>query len=466
MLSVSAIRGAVALFAVMVATALPAKARLFDPETFTLANGMQVVVIPNHRVPIVSHMVWYKVGAADEMPGKSGLAHLLEHLMFKGTPSVPPGEFSKIVARNGGRDNAFTSSDYTAYFQNIAVDKLEMVMRMEADRMRNLILDEDNFRTERSVVQEERRSRTDNNPAALLAEQMEAALYLNSPYGRPIIGWADEIAALTRDDALAFYRRWYAPDNAILIVAGAVDAAMVRPLAEKYYGPLEPSGIGTRLRTQEPPNRAARRVTLTDARVGQPGWSRLYQAPGYRAGETAMAVPLEVLAEILGGGSTSRLYRALVVDQGLAAAAYADYDPVAVDNGVFRLSASPRPGVALDKLEDAVERELSRITHDGIPADEVERAKTRLVAQAAYARDSLHTGARVLGQALAVGMSVAEVESWPDRIAAVTPDQMAEAARRVLDPKASVTGLLLPDPKAAAPVRGQPARPAFSKEVH
>lgn len=466
MISVFSVRGALALLAVMVLAGRPVQARLFDPETFTLGNGMQVVVIPNRRVPIVSHMVWYRVGAADEVAGKSGLAHLLEHLMFKGTHAVPPGEFSKIVARNGGRDNAFTSSDYTAYFQNVAVDKLEMVMRMEADRMRNLVLDDDNFHTERSVVREERRSRTDNNPAALLAEQMEAALYLNSPYGRPIIGWDDELAALSREDALAFYRRWYAPDNAILIVAGDVDAASVRPLAEKYYGTLEPSGIGPRLRTQEPPVRAPRRVTLTDARVGQPGWSRLYLAPSYRAGERELAHPLEVLADLLGGGSSSRLYRSLVVDLGLAASAHASYDPMAVDLGVFRLSASPRPGVALDKLEDMIEQELARIAKDGIPADEVDRAKTRLVAQAAYARDSLHTGARVLGEALAVGLSVADVESWPERIMAVTPEQVSLAARRVLDPKASVTGLLLPDPKAPTQARGAPVRPAFSKEVH
>ena len=444
----------------------PAQARLFDPETFTLANGMEVVVIPNHRTPIVTHMVWYKVGAADEVPGKSGLAHLLEHLMFKGTPTVPVGEFSKIVARNGGRDNAFTTSDFTAFFQNVAVDKLELVMKMEADRMKNLVLDEANFRTELAVVQEERRSRVDNNPAALLAEQMDAALFLNSPYHRPVIGWEQEIAGLTREDALAFYHRWYAPNNAILVVAGDVDAATVRPLAEKYYGGLERSDLPARALTHEPPSRAARRVTLTDARVGQPSWSRLYLAPSARAGDKTLTAPLEVLAEALGGGATSRLYRVLVVERGLAASASADYDPTALDLATFRIGVTPRPGVGLDKLEAVVDQELEHILKGGIPAAEVERAKSHLVAGSAYARDSLHTGAQVLGEALAVGEDVADVESWPERIAAVTPEQVARAAASVLDAKASVTGLLLPDPKAPPGAR-PPMSPmaGFSREL-
>ncbi len=457
-----------ALLVVSALAAAPAQAKMFDPESFELANGMQVVVVPNHRVPIVSHMVWYKVGAADETPGKSGLAHLLEHLMFKGTPSVPPGEFSKTIARNGGRDNAFTSADYTGYYQNVAADRLELVMKMEADRMKNLVLDEKNFRTELAVVLEERRTRTDNSPAALLAEQMEAALFLNSPYHRPVIGWEREIAGLTLDDATAFYRRWYAPNNAILVVAGDVDAAAVRPLAEKYYGALGSGPALARPRTEEPPARAARRVTLTDARVSQPSWTRLYLAPSYNAGSRELAYPLEVLAEIVGGGSTSRLYRSLAVDRALAASADASYEPASVDLSTFRISVTPRPGVPLDKLETLVEQELGRIAKEGIPADEVERAKGRLRASVAYGRDSLHTGARVLGEALAIGQSVADVESWPDRIGAVTAADVARAAAQVFDARASVTGLLLPDPNAPkdARPRAMPPGSGFSKELH
>lgn len=445
--------------------ALPetALAQVFDPTTYKLDNGLEVVVVENHRAPIVSHMVWYRVGAADEPAGKSGIAHLLEHLMFKGTPTIPPGEFSKIVARIGGRDNAFTSSDYTAYFQNIAADRLEAVMKMEADRMRNLVLDDQNFTTELAVVLEERRSRTDNNPQALLTEQMEAALYRNHPYHRPVIGWASEIAGLTREDALAFYKRWYAPNNAIVVVAGDVDPEKVRALAQTYYGPLKPEEIPARLRADEPPQVAARAITLEDPRVQQQSWSRMYMAPSYTAGDKSAAYALQVLSEILGGGATSRLYKSLVVTQGLAASAGAWYDPSALDHSSFGMAATPRPGVALPKLEAALDKEIQTVLDKGISVAEVERAKARLKANVAYARDSLHTGARVLGEALTTGQTVADVEAWPERIAAVTPEQVNAAAKAVLDSKASVTGILLPKPGVAAPVR--PAAPMPDKEL-
>ncbi|CAA7624601.1 pitrilysin family protein [Magnetospirillum sp. UT-4] len=445
---------AVALLALVPVVSGPAAAQVFNPTTHTLGNGLQVVVVENHRAPIVSHMVWYRVGAADEPPGKSGIAHLLEHLMFKGTPEVPPGAFSKIVARNGGRDNAFTSSDYTAYFQNIAADRLELVMKMEADRMRNLTLDEANVVTERDVVLEERRSRTDNSPSALLSERVEAALYLNHPYRRPVIGWASEVAALNREDALDYYRRWYAPNNAILVVAGDVRPEEVKALAEKYYGPLKPETVPPRLRAAEPPQVAARRVVLEDARVQQPSWNRTYIAPSYTSPDKAQAYALQVLAEIMGGGATSRLYKALVVEQGIAAGASAWYDPSALDMASFGIGATPRPGVPMDRLEAAVLKELARATGAGISAAEVERAKTRLKANVVYARDSLHTAARVLGEALTTGQSVADVEAWPQRIAQVTPEAVNAAARAVLDERASVTGVLLPKPiaTAAAPV--------------
>ena len=451
--------------AALLAAPLPATAQVFSPTTYQLANGLQVVVVENHRSPIVTHMVWYRVGAADEPPGKSGIAHLLEHLMFKGTPSVPPGEFSKIVARMGGRDNAFTSSDYTAYFQNVAADRLEAVMKMEADRMRNLTLDDHNVVTERAVVQEERRSRTDNNPQALLAERIEAALYLNHPYRRPVIGWGSEIAQLDREDALDFYKRWYAPNNAILVVAGDVQPEKVRELAETYYGPLKPETVPQRIRPEEPPQVAARTVTLEDPRVQQPSWSRTYMAPSYSSSDKAAPYALEVLAEILGGGATSRLYKSLVVDQGIAAGAGAWYDPSAVDQTTFGLSATPRPGVEVAKVQAAMDKEIARVLDKGITAAEVERAKTRLRANVAYARDSLHTAARVLGEALTTGQTVADVEAWPARIAAVTPEQVNAAARAVLDDRASVTGILLPA-KSAGIAQAQPAAAATpAKEV-
>ncbi len=438
--------GAVTALCLSLSAPLPSAAKVFDPAVFTLDNGMRVVVVENHRAPIATHMVWYRVGAADEPAGKSGIAHLLEHLMFKGTPDIPPGEFSKIVARHGGRDNAFTSSDYTAYFQNVATDRLELVMKMEADRMRNLTLDDHNVVTERAVVEEERRSRTDNNPNALLSERMEAALYVNHPYRRPVIGWGSEIARLDRADAEAFYKTWYAPNNAILVVAGDVKPDEVLELARKYYGPLKPEAIPDRekLRAEEPPQVAARRVVLEDPRVQQPSWTRLYVAPSYNEGRRELAYPLQVLSEILGGGATSRLYKSLVVDQGLAAGAGVWYDPSALDFATFGFGITPRPDVPVGKIEAALEAELGKLAKAGISAEEVERAKSRLRANVTYARDSLHTAAQVLGEALATGQTVEDVEAWPERIAAVTPEQVNEAARAVLDETASVTGVLLP----------------------
>jgi len=446
---------------------LPALAQVFNPTTYTLENGLRIVVVENHRAPIAAQMVWYQVGSADEVSGKSGLAHMLEHLMFKGTPTVPPGQFSKIIARAGGRDNAFTSSDYTAYYQNIAADQLELAMKLEADRMQNLTLDEQNFQTERAVVLEERRSRTDNNPGALLTERMEAALYLNHPYHRPVIGWENEIQAFTRQDALDFYRKWYAPNNAILVVAGDVKPDEVKALAEKYYGPIPRAETPPRDRLKEPPQVAARLVTLKDARVQQPSVSRMYLAASAHYGDESIgpasdAYPLEVLTEILGGNATSRLYRSLVVAQGLATAAESWYDPTATDYATFGFSLTPRAGVSLEQLQAALDKELALVLKDGIRPDEVERAKARLRATVAYSRDSLHTGAHVLGAALAVGLTTADVESWPQRIAAITPDQVNAAARRVLQADRMVTGLLLPDTspgakaKALAPI--QPTR--------
>ncbi len=418
---------------------------VFNPETFTLDNGMRVVVVSNHRVPVVTHMVWYMVGAADEPPGKSGIAHFLEHLMFKGTKTRPAGEFSRTVARNGGRENAFTSSDYTGYYQTVAKDRLELVMEMEADRMSNLVFNEDEVEPERQVIFEERRARTDNDPAAILREHVNATLYLNHPYGRPVIGWEHEVRALSSLDLAAFYRRWYAPNNAILTVAGDITAAELRPLAEKYYGAIPPSPMPARARPQEPPQRAARRVVLKDARVRQPTWSRTYLAPSYSTGETRHTYPLEVLVEILGQGATSRLYRSLVVERKLAVSAGAFYDADGLGPSTFVVYASPMPGVDLETLAAAVDGEIAALLRDSVGEDEVARAKRRMRASTVYARDSLSTGVRVLGAALATGRTVEEVESWPARIDAVTADQIAAGAHAVFDESRSVTALLLPE---------------------
>ncbi|MDX2103253.1 MAG: pitrilysin family protein [Alphaproteobacteria bacterium] len=431
-------------------SAAPAAARVFDPTSFTLANGLTVVVIQNSRAPVVQHMVWYKVGSADEPLGKSGIAHYLEHLMFKGSEQVAPGEFSRSVARHGGRDNAFTSFDYTAYFQTIAADRLEMVMRMEADRMANLRLTDSLARPELGVVLEERRQRVDSQPGAQLSEQVQATLYQHHPYRIPIIGWEHEIRSLTADDALAFYRTWYAPNNAVLVVSGAVTPAGVRDLAERIYGPIPARTVPARQRVQEPPRLASARVEMAHPRVRQVSlalrWLTPIDRPGTEGAGTSEA--LQVLEDILGGGATSRLHRALVLDQQLATGASASYDGSRLDQGQFALSLTPKQEVAVERAEAALRAELARLLADGVSEAEVQRAQHRLLSQAIYARDSLGTGARAIGLALATGGTIEDVEHWPDRIRAVTAAQVSAIARAVLRPDIAVVSVLRPQPQS------------------
>ncbi len=458
-----------ALVLTLTASGTSGEAAVFNPETFTLSNGMQVVVVTNRRAPVVSHHVWYKVGSADSPVGKSGLAHFLEHLMFKGTDTLAAGEFSKIVARNGGNENAFTGADYTGYFQTIAKDRLETVMRMEADRMTHLKLEPEEVRTERDVVLEERSMRVDNDPGSRLGELVNATQYLNNPYRLPVIGWRHEMASYTREDALAFYRTWYAPNNAVLIVAGDIDAAELRPLAEKYYGVIPARPVPERHRLVEPPQDAPREVDLSDPRVRQPSLIRSYLAPSFTAGETVHAYPLEVLAQVLGGTSTSRLYRSLVIEQKVATSAGAYYHGTSLDQTTFRVYASPRPGVSLNDLEAAVDAELARLKSEPVTADEVRRATSRMTAEAVYARDSLSTAVRSFGAALATGRTVEDVEAWPERIGAVTPAEVNAAAAYVLDPGRSVTGRLSPAPLATAtagPAAGAPAPPLGEPDIN
>lgn len=462
-----ALAGGALVGAVLLVAAIPAEAAVYEPETFTLSNGMQVVVVNNPRAPVVSHMVWYKVGAADEQPGKSGIAHYLEHLMFKGTSKLKPGEFSRTIARNGGRDNAFTSYDYTAYFENIARDRLELVMGMEADRMTGLKLTDEITLPERAVIQEERRQRTENDPSSRLYEQLNSLLFVHHPYGTPIIGWMHEVQALTTQDALDFYKRHYAPNNAVLVVAGDITAKELKPLAEKTYGKLKPvKDLPPRVRVTEPPTEGARRISLTDAQVRQPSWMRLWKAPSYSEGEAQHAYALQVLENIMSGGATSRLYKALVVDQRVAAGASLWYQPTALNLGTLGLSATPAPGKEVAAVETAMEAEIARLLKDGVTADEVARAKVRLKRDAIFARDSLQGPAYAFGLALTTGQSVADVEAWPERIEAVTVEQVNAAARAVLSADNHVTGILLPDPDApplpgmAAPPPGPPATTA------
>ncbi len=422
----------------------PAAAGIFNPESFTLANGLQVVVLTNNSLPVVTQMVWYKVGAADDPAGKSGLAHFLEHLMFRGSGKTAPGEFSRIISRNGGIDNAFTSSDTTAYYQTVAADRLELVMELEADRMANLTLGEEEVLPERQVIIEERRTRTENNPAALLREQMNAVLFLHHPYRIPVIGWRHEMEGLSHDDVVAFYKRWYAPNNAILIVSGDVTVDKVRALAEKYYGPIKPHDVKPRVRLKEPPQVAARRVTLESDRVRDPRVTRTYLAPSYTTGATEHAYALQVLDNVLSGGATSRLYGKLVVEDEAAVSVYASYDVSNYDWGTFSVGGQPRGDVSISTLEADIDGEIARLLKDGVTQAEVDHAKKQLIASSVYSRDSLRQGAQVIGTALTTGQTIADAEAWPERIQAVTVEQVNAAAHHVFDINKSVTGILLP----------------------
>jgi zinc protease len=417
-----------------------------DVTTFKLSNGLEVVVVPDRRTPVVTHMLWYKVGSADEPPGKSGIAHFLEHLLFKGTEKNPAGKFSKTVAAIGGQENAFTSSDYTGYFQRTSREHLKTLMEFEADRMTGLVLNDEAVVPELKVVLEEQNQRVANNPAARLGEQVEAALYLNHPYGKPVIGWRHEIESLNREDALAFYKRFYTPNNAILVVAGDVTAEEVKALAEETYGKVMPTTeIGPRKRPQEPAQVAPRHVTLADPRVAQQSLHRSYLVPSASTAKSGESEALEVLAHILGNSSTGRLYRGLVVDREVAVSAGGWYSGSALDWTRFGIYGSPKPGVTLPQLEQAIDAVLDEVVAKGVTAEETERAKNRLIADAVFAQDNQSSLARWYGVALTTGSSVESVKTWPDRIRAVTPEAVHAAARQWLDKRRSVTGHLIKD---------------------
>jgi zinc protease len=416
-----------------------------------LDNGMEIVVIPDPRTPVVTHMVWYKNGSADDPLGKSGIAHFLEHLMFKGTKENPQGAFSNLVAELGGQENAFTGYDYTAYFQRIGKEHLATLMRFEADRMTNLLLSDEVVGPEREVVLEERRMRVDNDPGAQLDETLQATLFAHHPYGTPIIGWNHEIEELSREDALAYYTRFYTPENAILIVAGDVDAQAVEALAAQTYGKIPARAQApARRRPQEPPPRAERLVTLTDEKVEQPSHERIFVVPSYTTAAPGEAEALDVLAHMLGGGPASVLYETLVGEEKLAVAVGTHYSGTALDDTRFYIFATPAEGVELKDLDIALDRVLAKFLETKISEEDLRRAKTRMIADAVYARDSQVSLARWYGEALATGLNVKDVADWPGRIEAVTGAAITEAARKWLDKKRSVTGFLLPKETADA----------------
>ena len=425
--------------------ALTAQARANEAVThFTLDNGMEVVVVEDHRAPVVQQMVWYRAGSADEPKGSSGVAHFLEHLLFKATDKLESGEFSATVAANGGRDNAFTSYDYTAYYQRVAADRLGLMMEMEADRMKNIRLTPDNIRTERDVILEERNQRTENNPAALFSEQLNAAQYLNHRYGVPVIGWKHEMEALDLEDALSFYELYYSPNNAILVVSGDVTPDEVRELAEATYGqiPVNPD-LPERLRTEEPPQIAERRLTYRDDRVAQPYVRRSYLAAERDSGAQEEAAALLLLSELLGGGTTSYLNEKLQFDEQIVTYTGAFYNADTLDDTTFDLVVLPVPGVSLEQAEEALDKVLEQFMETGVDEEHLDRLKAQLRADQIYARDDADRVAHRYGSALAIGLTVEDVQAWPDVLQAVTTEDIMQAARTLFDKRASVTGWLM-----------------------
>ena len=449
-----ALKGAAAT---LVAPAIPAAAQtspiaparrtdqpLFGATSWTLENGLRVVLAENRRAPVAAHYLFASAGAGEDPAGKSGVAHFLEHMMFKGSPNIPSGAFSQTVAREGGQDNAFTSRDVTAYYQIVETSRLPLMMRMESDRLREPLIPADEVESERGVILEERRSRTDAVPRGRFREAFDAAMWGPQHWrGRPLIGWEDEIRAITRQDMVDFHRLHYAPSNCVLIVAGDVREADLRRWADEFYAPI-PAREGP-ARNRAPLGAASEpRLERHDPAVRESSFLKTFAAPSATWGETNLADPLEILAHLLGGGTGSRLHKALV-QTGLAVSAGAGYDGDTVGVGSFGVYATPRPGVEREQIETAIAAALTDLVQDGVPEAEVQRAIRQETAGSLLALDGLGAAPRMLGGALAIGLPIEFVEHWPKRMAEVTRDQVNAAARAVLtEPRIATAGWLMP----------------------
>lgn len=438
-------RRLMALTGALVLATAPLLAQTIEDQvtTFQLENGMDVVVIEDHRAPAVVHMVWYRAGSADEQPGVSGVAHFLEHLLFKGTEKLAPGEFSEIVKANGGTDNAFTSFDYTAYFQRVAADRLGLMMEMEADRMKNIQLDREDILTEHDVIIEERNQRVENDPGSLFREQRMAAQYLNHPYGTPIIGWRHEMVNLDLDDALAYYRQFYSPNNAVLVVAGDVLPDDVLALAQEHYGPIPRNeALPERVRPSEPPQMAERRISFSDPRVAQPYVMRTYLAPERDSGDQRKAAALTLLSEVLGGSQTAVLPQKLQFEEKRAVYAGAFYSGLSLDDTTFGVVNVPAQGVTLEEAEADMDRVIAEFMETGVDPVQLDRIKFQLRAQQVYELDSSNSLANRYGAALTSGLTIEDVHEWPRILQSITPEEIIAAAQEVFDRDNAVTGFL------------------------
>jgi len=430
--------GSKSFFLALLLAALPVAAWGDAPHAeaqtfqFSLTNGMQVLVIPDHRAPVVTQMLWFKVGAVDDPPGISGLAHFFEHMMFRGTKEVPGDLYAQTVAKNGGEENAFTTHDYTAFYEQIAVDRLKLAMDLEADRLANLDLSDNNVTTERDVVLEERRMRVDNNPQALTNEQMDAALHLSHPYGRPVLGWPEEVRHIDKMSAQDFYKHHYAPNNAILIIAGDVTPDQIRVMAQASYGKVQARALQPRAEFAEPPRLTETRLTVVRPDVQVPLFLRSYRVPSYAQAAPGQAESFETLAQIMGGDQTAMLYRVLVEEKKLATDTGCSYDGYVRDAGQFSFYAVPRPGVSLETLEKALDQVIQGFTAAQARPSDLVRGKTQLMASVTYRRDSQFSLASAYGQALMIGLTVDDVNEWPTRICAVSAANVQKAAQGLL----------------------------------
>lgn len=422
----------------------------------TLPNGLRVVVREDHRSPVVVHIVMYRVGSMDERSGRTGVAHLLEHLMFKGTPSHPAGEFSRIVAAMGGRENAFTSRDQTVYFQHIPARGLETVMRLEADRMANLSFDEDAFAREARVVMEERRLRVEDEPHGLLHETLMAQAFLASPVRTPVIGWMSDLESLTVDDAREFYADWYTPGNALVVVAGDVRAEEVFALAERTYGRIEDRAVPVRRPQVEPAQRGERRLVVA-APAETPYLVLAFKAPRLESLDGPVdPFALAMLAAVLDADENGRLTRELVRGSRIASAVGADWDFLGRGPGLFTLSGRPAPGVEVDELERALREQVARIARDGVEAAELERIRTQYVAGRIYQRDSIFSQAMEIVGLEAAGLAWSDTDAIIERVGAVTVDEVRDVAARYFGDERMTAARLDPLPLDQARPRTPP----------
>jgi len=434
------------------------------PQQFQLANGMQLIVQPDRRAPTAVHMVWVRTGSMDEVDGTSGVAHALEHMMFKGTPTVPAGDFSRRVAALGGSENAFTSLDYTGYFQQIPASRLEDVMRLEADRFANNQWADEEFKKEIEVVKEERRMRTEDQPRALLWEQLSAAAFTASPYRRPIVGWMSDLDAMVPDDVRQFHRQWYVPANAVVVVAGDVDAAQVRALAEKYYGSIPTRAVPVRKPRTEPVQRGLRRIEVKapaeQAYVALAFRAPRLSSPDAQSAEDQDALALVVLSAVLSGYDGARLERALTQGpQRVADSADSGASVMGRGPGQFVFTAIPAKGKAPQQVQDALRAELARLARDGVNAAELDRVKTQWIASKVYERDSVFRQAMVLGQHWVQGWPLDAEDRLLARLRAVTPEQVQSVAKRYFGDDQLTVATLLPQPLPQGAKRAAPAAP-------